>query len=302
MVLLLKVLRSPGDLFMFSLNSKITKLNVKPVDVITVISSTNRPFVAVAGPPQEANAFIISTKKGKKKSVFICFHIIPEAKLIFYTSDDGPVSEEKRGDTEDEALRLVEEMGFVMIKEELSQYSKAKMDEFVAGLPPFLSDVTSVEKWGESHDKSDTSDAETSQDDDYYEEVMEEIYEEVEVDEEDEVSEEDGEDSEEEYESLDDIVDSIEDDVGVEIGKEGAEGVEGVKGEERVEKEEGVEFDLGSEISQEVESIRETIKTPSGGIEDRQEVKTLDTMGASKETEFFVEEQYIYLVRLLMSL
>jgi hypothetical protein len=278
---------------MFTLDNRIKRLNVKPSDVITLISSINSPYVAVGGPAREAEVHVVSIKEKNNSEVYICFHMVADRERLFYSSEKSPVPESKRVDLEEEAVRFVEDMGFIMVNRNISECSKDERIEIISKAPPFVGDLGILyeEKKKEAEQEQVT---EEEIEDEEYEEVVEEVYEEVEVDEEDDEDEEDEEDEsedeggDEEYETLDDIVKQVDEEKVVTTGD--------TKGT----------YDLRAEISDVVKSAE---PPPQGEIKQKEHVSA-DTGDAIKappptaprQTEYFVKDELRYLVRLLISL
>ncbi|MEJ2068213.1 MAG: hypothetical protein P8Y09_09780, partial [Deltaproteobacteria bacterium] len=151
-----------------------------------MISSGNRPNVAVAGPAQKADAYIISAKEGKKRSVYVCFHLIAENKRLFFTSDDCPTTGSKIVAVETDAISFVEDLGFVMVRKNiLNGYSGDARGTFISTLVPFAEDLEKLRKLEEGEEvKKEAAVPSPEEEEDEYEEVVEEVYEEVPVEDE----------------------------------------------------------------------------------------------------------------------
>ena len=268
---------------MFNLNSKLKRLTLEPSKVVAIIVSGNRPNVAVAGPEQEMDAYIVSTKEGKKRSIYICFHAVLEDKRIFYTSDKCPTTESKIQDVEMEAVKFVEQLGFMMVRQNiLDEYSGDTKDDYIMIQAPFAENLRDIREREEKENEEKEASEENSKDDEYeYEEVEEEVYEEVPIDDEEddsgqvESAGEVEEDQEMEYENLDDIiaddendfkekpsekVERIVEDSGKSKDREGTE-------ESKTVADSNEEYDLGDEISDAVEFLTEN--APDAAISDK---------------------------------
>ena len=172
---------------MFTINRKIKRIDVKPSDLLTIISSINHPYVAVGGPAREAEAYVVSTKEKAKRWVYICFHIILDEERVFFTPDTGQVPDSKRKGLEAEAVKFLEDMGFIMVDRNVSKDSSKEREKIINSTPPFVSDLKELKRSLEleKEAKGDKK-TEEAKEDEEYEEVVEEVYEEVLVDDEDE--------------------------------------------------------------------------------------------------------------------
>ncbi len=257
---------------MFNLNSKLERLTLKPSEVVAIIVSGNRPNVAVAGPEQEMDAYIVSTKEGSNRSIYICFHIVLEDKRIFYTSDLCPTTESKIHDIEIEAVKFVEELGFMMIRQNiLDEYSGDAKDDYIMIQAPFAENLREIREQEEREKAEKETSGTNTEDDEYeYEEVEEEVYEEVPVDDEEddsgqvESAGEVEEDQEMEYENLDDIISDDGSDLQEKPSEEAKKSVGESKDRERKAESKTVagsneKFDLGEEISDAVEFLTENV-------------------------------------------
>jgi hypothetical protein len=246
---------------MFSENRSLKKVDARPSEIITLLVSTNRPMVALSGPAQQADAFIISVDRGKTQPVYLCFHTMGGGKRLIYTSDTVPTSESSRVKVEEEALRFAEDMGFMMVRERFDELAPKQRDDAIVGLAPFADDISNVrqdEKPDKKHKRgSATRPAESEIE---YEEVYEEIEEEVPVEEE--------APKPEEYESLLDVVTEISSQEAAaqavkdtartrrpDVRATAAETAESAGAAEEA-------FDLGEELSDVVETMREIPEGP----------------------------------------
>jgi hypothetical protein len=258
---------------MFTINSKIKRIDVKPSNLLTVISSINHPYVAVEGPAREAEAYVVSTKEKNKRSVYICFHIILDDERLFFTPEEGQVPDSKKKGFEAEAVKFLEDMGFIMVNRNVSKNSDKEKEQIIISTPPFVNDLKEIKKSLESEKESKKTEEEGENEE--YEEVVEEVYEEVLVDDEDD-----------EYENLEDIVKQV--------------------GEDKVSKQGGTDdsFDLRREISDVVESIDDETKTVKKDPEISAGSENAVPQDKNKmiPPKFFVEGELRYLIRLLISL
>ncbi len=186
---------------MFVQNSSHKKIDARPSDIITLLISTNRPMVALSGPPQQADAFIVSVGRGKTQPVYLCFYIIGGERLI-YTSNALPTSESARIKLEQEAVKFTEDMGFMMVRERFDELSSRQRDEAIMGLAPFVDDLSEIARDQKPKRKQKKDrEARAAESEMEYEEVYEEVEEEIPVEEEPPKPEE--------YESLSDVVTEV---------------------------------------------------------------------------------------------
>lgn len=312
---------------MFSLNPKIERLDLKSSEIVTVVSSGNRPFVAVSGPAQEADAYIISAKEGAGRYVYICLHMVGEDRRLFFTSDECPTTESKVHEVETDAVGFVEDMGFMIVKKNmLDGHTGSSREGFIRKLVPFAEDLKEIRERGEKEkEEKKAKVVEVEAEEDEYEEVIEEVYEEVPVEEGDEPDETEpsrgaGGEEDQSYESLDDIMEDDSSDL--KAGSSGkmdktvvrAEPKE-VKAETKigaVSKEEPV-VEVEAEISDTktseaktsgvVESTGKEIPDASVSRVAPGDEKVIREGGAKRTgSEFFVDEGKRDLVKLLISL
>jgi hypothetical protein len=243
---------------MFAQNSSLKKVDARPSQIITLLVSTNRPLVALSGPAQQADAFIISVDRGKTQPVYLCFHVINGGERLIYTSNTVPTSRASRARLEEEALRFAEDMGFMMVREQFDGLSEAQRDEAMLGLAPFAEDVAAIghdRKWREKRKKdAETKKAEPEME---YEEVYEEVEEEVPVEEEPPKPEE--------YESLSDVVTEVSSQEAPASASEPPRESENPEAVPRVAEAVGASegaFDLGEELSDVVATIKEIRTKP----------------------------------------
>lgn len=316
---------------MFNLNSKLERLTLKPSEVVAIIVSGNRSNVAVAGPEQEMDAYIVSTKKGNNRSIYICFHVVLEDKRIFYTSDKCPTTESKIQDIEIEAVKFVEELGFMMVRQNiLDEYSGDAKNDYIMIQVPFAENLGEIREQEEREKAEKEASGESAEDDEYeYEEVEEEVYEEVPIDDEEddsgqaESAGEVEEDQKIEYENLDDIITDDGNDFHEKSSEEVNKSVGESKDRERTAESKAEvgsneKFDLGEEISDAVEFLTEN--APDAAISNKsfegdkvkpqrqkaepqqQEVETQQEEVKSRESVYFVEESQKHLVKILIAL
>lgn len=187
---------------MFVHDNSLAKVDARPSDIITLLVSTNRPLVALSGPPQQADAFIVSVGRGKTQPVYLCFYIIKEGQRLVYTSNTVPTSQNARTRLEEEALRFVEDMGFMMVRERFDELSPEQREDTIKGLAPFVDDISDI-RYDEKRDKKQKEQqaAAVARSVVEYEDVYEEVEEEVPIEEEPAKPEE--------YESLSDVVTEV---------------------------------------------------------------------------------------------
>jgi transcriptional regulator with PAS, ATPase and Fis domain len=260
--------------WVFTINRKIKRIDVKPSDLLTIISSVNYPYVAVGGPAREAEAYIVSTKDKNKRSVYICFHIIADEERLFFTPDEGQVSDSERKNLEVEAVKFLEDMGFVMVNKNASKKSEEEKEKIITSTSPFVRDLSEIKEAMESEKQAKKS-KKAEDEEEEYEEVVEEVYEEVLVD-----------DEEGEYENLEDLADQVDGDKASQKG--GSE----------------ASFDLKKEISDVVESIDDDTEAPKKDpdVPAQTEKAQPEDVEETMAVKFFVEGELRYLARLLIFL
>ncbi len=238
---------------MFVQNDSLKKVDARPSDIVTLLVSTNRPMVALSGPPQQADAFIVSIVRGKTQPVYLCFHIIKEGQRLIYTSNAVPTSQAARTKLEEEALRFAEEMGFMMVRERFDELSSKEREDTLMGLAPFVDDISEI-RHDEKRDRKEKRDraAKAAESETEYEEVYEEVEEEVPVEEEPPKPEE--------YESLSDVVTEVSahDAPAPALDNSGkTERQEPHPADAKATRAEEEAYDLGEELSDMVETIRD---------------------------------------------
>lgn len=238
---------------MFIQNRSLNKVDARPSDIITLLISTNRPMVALSGPPQQADAFIVSVDRGKTQPVYLCFHIIKEAERLIFTSNTVPTSESARTKLEEEALRFAEDMGFMMVRERFNELSSRQREEAFMGLAPFVDDISEIRHDERQKRKQKKErEARAAESEMEYEEVYEEVEEEIPVEEEPPKPEE--------YESLSDVVTEVsaqETSGPVADDSDKTEQQDPPPAEEETARADEGAFDLGEELSDMVQTIRE---------------------------------------------
>jgi hypothetical protein len=284
---------------MFTLNRSLERLDVPPSDVIGLLVSTNRPVVAVSGPSQQADAFIVSFKKGKARSVLICFHVLQERERLFYVSDRDPISESGRVGLEQEAMRFVEDMGFMMVQERFDGFSEGKRRDFIMNLAPFAENLGGLEKEKGKGRGARGEEPEETAGEPEYEEVYEEVIEEVPVE---EAPVEKAAPRPEEYESLSDIVHEMAADEKPAVDKRDRAHYPARTPEVRGAAPPAETFDFAGEISGEVASIEEMPRRPEGVKVDRIDRSVVSKPQGVRTTARVDRETYQTIARLLISL
>jgi hypothetical protein len=244
---------------MFTENRSLKKIDAPPSDIITLFVSTNRPMVALSGPQQQADAFIVSIDKGKTQPVYLCFHIIAERQRLIYTSNTVPTSESARTKLEREAVRFVEDMGFMMVTERFDGLSPRERDKAFMSLTPFVDELSETARDEKpARKKKKGPDTATAESEIEYEEVYEEVEEEVPVEEDEEPP------KPEEYESLSDVVTEVsaqeeKEEATQKSARAAAEPDrhEPPPAEEPPPRDDEDAFDLGEELSDMVQTIRD---------------------------------------------
>ncbi len=267
---------------MFVQNHSLERLDAPPSDIITLLVSTNRPLVALSGPQQQADAFIVSVNRGKTQPVYLCFHIIKEGQRLIFTSNTVPTSQSARARLEGEALRFAEDMGFMMVRERLDELSADLREDAIMGLAPFVEDISQV-KYEQKRAKKQKRDQAAAESELEYEEVYEEVEEEVPIEEEPAKPEE--------YESLSDVVTEVSEQELPQPATDTADTA--LKAEPhaplpdttRAAREEEQSFDLGRELSDVVETIRELPRKERPAIKPRVERSITPESAAKRQKE-----------------
>jgi hypothetical protein len=268
---------------MFVHNHSLERLDAPPSDIITLLVSTNRPLVALSGPQQQADAFIVSVNRGKTQPVFLCFHIIKEGQRLIYTSNTVPTSQSARARLEGEALRFAEDMGFMMVRERLDELSADLREDAIMGLAPFAEDISQVKYEQKLAKKQKRDQAAAAESELEYEEVYEEVEEEVPIEEEPPKPEE--------YESLSDVVTEVSEQELPQPATDTADTA--LKAEPRpplpdttqAAREDEQAFDLGRELSDVVETIRELPRKERPAIKPRVERSIAPDPAAKRQKE-----------------
>jgi len=100
---------------MFEPDPEKTHFDLERGQIITLLNSTIRPHVAIAGPTEPADAFVCTFKRGKDLyETLIYFLLLQSNKGIVYHWDEGPQPRDNAKSVEKEALRFLDEMGFQM--------------------------------------------------------------------------------------------------------------------------------------------------------------------------------------------
>jgi hypothetical protein len=271
---------------MFVQNHSLERLDAPPSDIITLLVSTNRPLVALSGPQQQADAFIVSVNRGKTQPVYLCFHIIKEGQRLIYTSNTVPTSQSARARLEREALRFAEDMGFMMVRERLDELSADLREDAIMGLAPFVEDISQVRYEQKRAKKQKRDQAAAAESELEYEEVYEEVEEEVPIEEEPPKPEE--------YESLSDVVTEVSEQELPQPAAETADTTDTAYRAEpraplqditRAAREDEQAFDLGRELSDVVETIRELPQKQRPVLKPRVERSIAPEPAAKRQNE-----------------
>jgi len=127
---------------MFHINNSIKVLDPKKRQVYGMITSINQPSVALADAPASPTfGFICSLWSEDQKGIEVFIMLYQPAKdiAVFYTHEDGLISEDDYWHVENEALSFAESMGFMMDNLNFQDLSEVRQQEVIHNLPPFMS-------------------------------------------------------------------------------------------------------------------------------------------------------------------
>ncbi len=123
---------------MFEPDPERTYIEVKREQVITLLNSTIRPQVAIAGPTEPADAYVCTFKRDNNLyETLIYFTLAQSNKGVVYHWDEGPQPRDNAKSVEREALRFLDEMGFQMDSLHFRKQSSEEQKRLVDTLPCF---------------------------------------------------------------------------------------------------------------------------------------------------------------------
>lgn len=127
---------------MFEPDSSRKFIDVKIDQVITLLNSTIRPHVAMAGKPSEpTDAYACTSKQGNLYETLVFFHLTKSHEGVVYKWDEGPQSRDKAKNVEREALKFLEAMGFQMDSMHFRKKTPDDQKRLMETLPCFKPDL-----------------------------------------------------------------------------------------------------------------------------------------------------------------
>lgn len=101
---------------MFVRTATLTQLSASPGDILHLLTSLNRPMVALEDyPTDEADATICTVRRESDMVSTIVHLLLQQASTgVFFQFESDPYPEDLRGPVEEEALAFVEGLGFIM--------------------------------------------------------------------------------------------------------------------------------------------------------------------------------------------
>jgi len=128
---------------MFEPDTKRHFIDVKPDQVITLLNSTIRPHIAMAGKPSEpTDAYACTFKQGNLYETLVFFHLTKTHEGVLYKWNEGPQSRDKAKNVEREALKFLEAMGFQMDSLHFRKKSPEEQKQLVETLSCFRPDLS----------------------------------------------------------------------------------------------------------------------------------------------------------------
>jgi hypothetical protein len=128
---------------MFEQDNNRKYINVKKEQIITLLNSTIRPHVAMAGKASEpTDAFACTIKAKDSYETLIFFHLTKSHTGVVYKWDEGPQPREKAKAVEREALKFLEAMGFQMDSFHFRKKSLDEQQRIMQTLPCFQPDLS----------------------------------------------------------------------------------------------------------------------------------------------------------------
>jgi len=131
---------------MFEPDPNRTFLDVKREQVITLLNSTIRPHIALAGPSESTDALVCTVKTGEYYETLIFFYLIQSNRSMVYHWDQGPQAREQAKTVEKEALRFLEAMGFQMDSLHFRKKTPEEQAELLKTLLPFQAQLPQKEE------------------------------------------------------------------------------------------------------------------------------------------------------------
>lgn len=123
---------------MFEPDLERTYFELKREQIITLLNSTIRPQVAIAGPTEPADAYVCTFKRDDNTyETLIYFTLVQSNKGIVYHWDEGPQPRDNAKSVEREALRFLDEMGFQMDSLHFRKQSAEEQQRLMDTLPCF---------------------------------------------------------------------------------------------------------------------------------------------------------------------
>ena len=100
---------------MFELYKDLDHVAAKPMDVVSVFTSINRPRMATGtGGTEPAQGYVCTLVQNDRAFAHVILSLIQSRRVMVYSSDPNGAPPEEKQAMQDEALRFAEEMGFMM--------------------------------------------------------------------------------------------------------------------------------------------------------------------------------------------
>jgi len=131
---------------MFEPDPNRTYFDAKREQVITLLNSTIRAHIALAGPSESTDAFVCTIKTGEYYETLIYFYLVQSNKGIVYHWDQGPQAREQAKTVEKEALRFLEAMGFQMDSLHFRKKTPEEQAELLKTFLPFQAQLPQKEE------------------------------------------------------------------------------------------------------------------------------------------------------------
>jgi hypothetical protein len=118
---------------MFTIDQKITDLNVKEMNVLKILFSMN--IHQVATPEmilEEARSYILFFRERKARiSVYIAIHLLSTDRKLYYSHSSNPFPEDELSAVEEEALGFAEGLGAMLDEKDFTKLSDAEQDRWI---------------------------------------------------------------------------------------------------------------------------------------------------------------------------
>lgn len=128
---------------MFEEDKSKTHFDVKREQIITLLNSTIRPKITMAGKdPESTDAYACTYKEGNNYVTLVFFHLTDSHTGVVYSWDEGPQPRENAKQVEKAALKLADEQGFQMDSLHFRKKSLEEQQKLIDSLPCFKADLS----------------------------------------------------------------------------------------------------------------------------------------------------------------